>query len=134
MKKATQEWLRKADSDDQAAECLTREGRQLHDLVCFHCQQSAEKYLKAILEEQGRHIPKTHDLAKLLDLLLPFNSSLRSLRRGLMFLTDFAVDMRYPGNSASKRQAASALRWASRIRDACRTVLGARPRRRRKGP
>lgn len=39
--------------------------------VCrFHCQQSAEKYLKALLEELGAAIPKTHDLEDLADLLL----------------------------------------------------------------
>ena len=32
------------------------------DQICFLCQQSAEKYLKAILEEAGQPIPKTHDL------------------------------------------------------------------------
>lgn len=46
------------------------------------------------------------------------------LRRGLDFLTRFAVDTRYPGESASKRQADSALRWAGKVRGACRTLLG----------
>jgi hypothetical protein len=46
------------------------------------------------------------------------------MRRGLIFLTDFAVDIRYPGDSASKRQAASALRWAGRVRGECRRLLG----------
>lgn len=81
-------------------------------MVCFHCQQCAEKYLEGLLEELSLAIPKTHDLDDLLALLLPHRSSLRSLRRGLIFLTDFAVDTRYPGNNGSKRQAASALRWA----------------------
>ena len=92
--------------------------------VCFHCQQSAEKYLKALLEELGLAIPKTHDLEDLLDLLLPHHASLSRCRRGLRLLTGFAVDPRYPLWHATKRQAASALRWAGRVRDACRTLLG----------
>lgn len=104
----------------------------LHDVVCFHCQQCAEKYLKGILEELGLTIPKTHDLDYLLALLLPHHSSLRSLRRGLIFLTDFAVDTRYPGNNASKRQAASALRWMDRVRTVARALLGIRVRRKRR--
>jgi HEPN domain-containing protein len=103
--------------------------------VCFHCQQCAEKYLKALLQEFGLAIPRVHNLDDLLNLLLPLQSTLRRFRRGLVFLTDFAVDIRYPGRSASKRQAASALRWAGQVRDACRALLGVRPpRRRRKSP
>ena len=34
----------------------------MHDLVCFCCQQVAEKYLKAVLNEQGLTIPRTHNL------------------------------------------------------------------------
>jgi HEPN domain-containing protein len=100
----------------------------LHNLICFCCQQSAEKYLKALLEEAGQPIPKTHDLERLLTLLLPTPPALRRLRRGLVFLSDFAVDTRYPGDDASKRQAAAAVRWAGRIRDACRDLLGIKPK------
>ena len=49
-----------------------------------------------------------------------------------MFLTDFAVEYRYPGDNASKRQAQAALRWAGRVRDACRALLGIRARRLRR--
>jgi HEPN domain-containing protein len=104
----------------------------LNDLVCFHCQQAAEKYLKALLEELSENIPKTHELEKLLILLVPHHEGLRSERRGLRFLTDFAVAPRYPGNSASKRKAASAMRWAGRAREACRRFLGIRPPRLRR--
>jgi HEPN domain-containing protein len=102
--------------------------------LCFHCQQSAEKYLKAIREELGQPALKTHDLDYLLSLLGPHYPTLRFLRRGLLFLTDFAVDTRYPGNYASKRQAHAALRWAGKIREACRMILGIRPPRRRRKP
>lgn len=37
-----------------------------HDAVCFHVQQCVEKYFKARLEEASIHIPKTHDLERLL--------------------------------------------------------------------
>jgi HEPN domain-containing protein len=83
--------------------------------VCFHCQQSAEKYLKALLKEARVRIPRTHELVALLSLLPP-HYSLRGFRRGLEFLTRFAIETRYPGKSASKRQAASALRWATKVR------------------
>src|SRR5438094_667938 len=79
-------------------------------------EQAAEKYLKGMMEELGFPVPKTHDLDLLLTALAPHHPTLRSLRRGLLFLSDFAVDIRYPGSSASKRQAVAALRWAGRVR------------------
>lgn len=100
--------------------------------MCFHCQPCAEKYLKGLLEELGIAVAKTHDLEKLLTALRPHHPSLGSLKRGLRFLTDFAVDVRYPGNSATKRQAGSALRWTERARTAARALLGLRPPRRKK--
>ena len=98
----------------------------LRDGVCFHCQQCAEKYLKALLEELGQPVPRTHDLDHLLTALRPHHSGLVAVRRGLIFLSDFAVDPRYPGANATKRQAASALRWAGRVRAECRMLLGLR--------
>jgi hypothetical protein len=77
-------------------------------------------------------VPKTHDLDQLLADLLPHHTTLRSLRRGLLFLSDFAVDTRYPGNNASKRQAVAALRWKDRVRKTVRGLLGIRERRPRK--
>jgi HEPN domain-containing protein len=135
MKKATREWVRKAEADFRGARRLASAREPFHDLVGFHCQQSAEKYLKAMLEELGQPIPKTHALDDLLSLLLPWHGMLGSVRRGLLFLTDFAVNPRYPGTGTTKREAASALRWAAQVRDACRALLGLRPpRRRRKAP
>jgi HEPN domain-containing protein len=60
------------------ARTLARAAESAHDGVCFHCQQSAEKYLKAIVQELGLAIPKIHALEDLLALLVheipPFSS------------------------------------------------------------
>lgn len=132
MKKTTREWLRKAEADYRAASKLHRGSDRLHDQSCFLCQQSAEKYLKALLEERGLAIPRTHILRDLLALLQSHYPSLPPLRRGLVFLTRFAVGTRYPGDSASKREAASAQRWVGRVRTAARAIFGIRPPRRRR--
>jgi HEPN domain-containing protein len=134
MKRATRAWVRKAESDYAAAVQLGRADQPFHDERCFHCQQSAEKFLKALLEDLGHAVPKTHDLVVLLKLLVPHHATLVGLRRGLAFLTDFAVDTRYPGDSATKRQAEAAQRWAGTVRVACRQVLGLPGLRRRLPP
>jgi CheY-like chemotaxis protein len=46
------------------------------------------------------------------------------LRGGLAFLSNFTVEVRYPGDNATKRQAASAGRWAGKVRYTCRHLLG----------
>lgn len=123
--------MRKAESDFQLAAGIARRGEKFHDELCFHCQQATEKYLKSLLEELGQPIPKTHNLVTVLHLLVGLHKQLRSFRRGLDFLTRFAVGTRYPGDWANKRQAVAALRWAERIRQECRTLLGLKPPRRR---
>jgi HEPN domain-containing protein len=124
MKKTTAEWLRKAEADRVFARPSRKSPVPLYDGLCFHAQQSAEKNLKGLLEELGLAVPKTHDLVRLLTLLLPHHPSLRSIRRGAFYLTNFAVAVRYPGNNAKKRQAEAARRWAEKIRTAARALLG----------
>src|SRR5947207_263812 len=116
MKRATREWVRKAEADYRAAKRLAKEKDPLHDQVCFLYQQTAEKYLKAIIEENGQSIPKTHDLKLLLLLVEPVFPTLRPHQRGLRTLTRFAVSTRYPGLNATKRQEASAGRVVERAR------------------
>jgi len=61
---------------------------------------------------------------KLCSLLLPSYQSLRSVRRGLAFLTRFAVEIRYPGDNPNKREAVAALRWTGKVRMEARSLLG----------
>lgn len=129
MARAAAEWVRKAEADHTAAVTLIRGNARLHDAVCFHCQQSAEKYLKALLYVQRLRIPRTHNLIGLLTLVAPHHPALVTLRRGMHILTRYAVETRYPGESATKRQAISAVKWAIRVRAACRQELGLRDRR-----
>jgi hypothetical protein len=46
----------------------------------------------------------------------------------MIFLRQFGVDTRYPGDWATKRDAAASFRWADRVRTAARTLLGIRTR------
>jgi HEPN domain-containing protein len=123
MKRLTAQWVRKAESDYVVARKLARGSDPHHDEVCFHAQQSAEKYLKALLEELNQPVPRTHVLDHLNVLLVPHHPALRAVRIGARILTRIAVTTRYPGMNATKRQAISALRWAAKIRAAARALL-----------
>src|SRR5437870_2008455 len=121
MKRETAKWVRKAETDWEVAHKLAGENPPPRDVVCFHCQQAAEKYLKALLQENGLVVPRTHDLADVLDLLLPGDATLGRLRRKVGSLTRYAVDYRYPGAMAGKRQMEAALRHVDPIRLECRS-------------
>jgi HEPN domain-containing protein len=129
MKKLTADWIRKAESDYRVAEKLARIRPPENDFVCFCCQQAAEKFLKALLVELGLNVPRTHNLEDLLGLLRPHHPSLFALRRGLVFLTRFAVDTRYPGFHVRRSQVDAARRWAGRVRTETHAILGLRTRR-----
>ena len=125
MNTLTAEWVQKAEGDLLTAqrECAAP-SKPNFDSVCFHAQQCAEKYLKAVLTEKGISFPKTHDLSLLLRLLLPQRPAWQSLVTECNALTDSAVEVRYPGFSAHSTDAQTALATATQVRNAARQALG----------
>ncbi len=105
MKKQSAEWLAKAEGDIAAAEALFRLGLPHREIVCFHCQQAVEKYLKAYLDENAVPIPHIHDLDSLLTLCIEHNNDFSALDRyQIASLTDFAVEYRYPTSLATPEE------------------------------
>jgi HEPN domain-containing protein len=103
MKPITGEWVEKAEGDFRSAQREQRvRVRPNPDLVCFLCQQCAEKYLKALLVETDTRFSKTHDLLALLKLVLPIAPFLSSFRDKLEPLNDYAVEFRYPSETATR--------------------------------
>lgn len=125
MRVLTQEWIDKAEGDFHTA---SREARVRkmpnYDAVCFHCQQCAEKYLKAFLQEQDQPFGRTHDLIELLELCLPLDSTFEFQRDVLKDLTKYAVEFRYPGELAVREDARAALHAIRTFRDFVRQKLG----------
>ena len=125
MKPITHEWIKKAEGDFSTAQReVAVSDSPNYDAVCFHCQQCAEKYLKARMQEAGVAFPKIHDLTVLLDLALPTEPTWEHLREGLDSLTAFAVEYRYPGEAASESEAREALKACVEVRRVVRDALG----------
>src|SRR5262249_48984608 len=127
MRRQTGKWVSKAEEDTNVARTLSAQTPPPRNAVCFHCQQAAEKYLKALLQELGAPLPRTHDMEDLLNFLLPHDATLGPLRRSVASLTKYAVEYRYPGLRATTRQMRSALRIAERVRTDLRRRLGLPP-------
>ena len=61
--------LESAQRDAAAYQALVRNA-EIHDSILgFHAQQVVEKALKAALFKHGVHVPRTHNIAQLLDVL-----------------------------------------------------------------
>lgn len=125
MNPAVAEWVSKAEGD------FVTSGRELrarkapnYDAVCFHSQQCAEKYLKAVLQATKKHIPKIHFLLELLALIMKFDTSYELLRADLETLEDYSVRFRYPGEFAEKDEAQAAYKAAKVTREFIRQKLG----------
>jgi HEPN domain-containing protein len=127
MTPETAQWVRYAEEDWQVGNQAAAANPPDRNAACFHCQQAAEKYLKALLQELGVVAPRTHDLEDLVDVLLPFDATLAPLRRTARSLTPYAVNIRYPGDRATTRRMHAALRQAERVRRELRARLGLPP-------
>ena len=125
MKPSTREWIRKAEADFQLGLMLSRRRKvTFHDHGCFLCQQSAEKYLKARMEEADIRFQKTHDLDKLLQDVLPVEPLWAALLPVLLGLNRYAVQFRYPGHEATALDMKDAIKSAKAVRHEARLALG----------
>lgn len=111
-------WVLKAESDlADVQRTLQSEGP--YDTACFHCQQAAEKFFKALLAWHEKEIPRTHDIEELLLLCQSIDLSLKTLDISPEELTDYAVEMRYDAEFwPDKKTAEQALEQAIKIRGA----------------
>lgn len=89
------EWIRFAKADLSLAQGPLPEGALL-ELLCFHAQQAAEKSIKAVLIHCGVEFPKTHILARLVD-LVPVAARTDPALAEAARLTVYATVARYPG-------------------------------------
>lgn len=87
--------LAKALEDERAAAALSSAPEIAHSIVGFHCQQAAEKLLKALLSARSTVFRHTHDLSALIALLENTGYSFPDDLRGVETLTRFAVELRY---------------------------------------
>ncbi|MFN0135591.1 MAG: HEPN domain-containing protein [Phycisphaerae bacterium] len=125
MTQLTRDWIAKAEGDFQVAVSLLRPRKfPNHDAVCFHAQQCAEKYMKAVLQDANITFAKTHVLTDLLTQLAAVNPMWEALRDAATLLSTHAVKFRYPGEFADRVMARDAVAASRFIRTPLRAHLG----------
>ena len=90
------EWIHKAEHDIGMAELALVNKPEYTDAVCFHCQQAAEKYLKAYLVFLNIGFERKHNLSYLLDLINERQPVPEVIYDLADKLEDYAVETRYP--------------------------------------
>ena len=117
-------WVEKAEEDFALARSALKRKKPLLTGTCFHAQQCAEKYMKALLVSRKAGFPMTHDLLVLNDLCSGVGIFLEIDPKHLNTLTDYAVRTRYPGEGPTLSDAKEALEIAKLIRRFVRNFLG----------
>ena len=91
-----EEWFDIAEMDISSAKYLQNMHPTPIEIICYHCQQSSEKYLKGFLALNGHEIIKTHDLVLLNKLCRKYDDDFVLLAEECLRLTDYGVIVRYP--------------------------------------
>ncbi len=116
------EWMEYSRMDLESAKYLTRMKPDPFEIICYHCQQSVEKSLKAVLIMKEIRPPKIHDLNELVSLC--DIEELNSLLKLILPLNDYAVIVRYPSATIlGKEDAKQAIHVAETVTSTIEKIL-----------
>jgi HEPN domain-containing protein len=91
------EWMDIAEEDFYSAQLLNQAViRKPYEIICYHCAQAIEKYLKGYLTYNGDLPEKTHNLLLLLESCIKKNPMFENIRSECSFLNKFTNEIRYP--------------------------------------
>lgn len=115
---SAKEWFDIAETDLLSAEFLQNMHPVPVEIICYHCQQSAEKYLKGYLSLHGKQITRSHDLVLLNSMCCEIDEVFEEINEDCLMLTDFSVTVRYPFHlDLDEHDMVAALEQSKRIRE-----------------
>ena len=121
-------WFQKAENDLLNVENNLKAERYASDTVCFHCQQTAEKYLKGFLAWHRVPFAKIHDLPELLKQVKQVAGADAERLSDRIFLLDpYSVSIRYPQeyeDEPDEQEVQEAVEAAYAVRAWVRSQLG----------
>ena len=119
------DWVAYAEEDFDVAKILLKKSRPLISPSCFHSQQCAEKYLKAMLIYKNVEFPKTQDLLALETFCNNAGILTKFAQDGLDKLSDYTAHAYEPPDfQITSEDAREALEIATEVRRFARTYLG----------
>lgn len=114
------EWIKKADDDLRTAETMITIEEPPIWIICYHCQQVAEKYLKAYLVKNDLGFREVHNLVYLFKLCVGKDVDFKKIEEDLKLLNPYAVTTRYPFVETREytiEEAKEAIAKAKKIKD-----------------
>ena len=127
MDQETRQWMKLAEMDYGVAQHLYETYYpKPYEIICYHCQQAAEKAIKAIIMAGGAQggLPKLHDLSFLLNQI---RNTVKIEERYYDYadaLTPYGVSIRYPNELfLEERHAKEALRMVKEILEWAKDII-----------
>lgn len=99
-------WVELAEQDLRLSLHLGSDLESWKEPICFHCQQAAEKFLKALIISQWKPPLITHNLRDILQAVRFLGFHLPGIDQDCWSLTRYAVSARYPDDTDSLAVAA----------------------------
>lgn len=120
------EWLRLANMDlDTAQYVFGNMYPRPCEIICYHCQQATEKFLKALALANDQEPLRTHDLVVLAKSLEGFVQIPLSILRMCAMLNPYGVKIRYPQDmSVGIQDVKVALEYSQEIKKWADTLIG----------
>ena len=127
MDQETRQWMKLAEMDYGVAQHLYETYYpKPYEIICYHCQQAAEKAIKAIIMAGGAQggLPKLQDLSFLLNQI---RNTVKIEERYYDYadaLTPYGVSIRYPNELfLEERHAKEALRMAKELLEWAKDII-----------
>jgi HEPN domain-containing protein len=95
-KKEWLSWFEYAENDFDAAKILSLQLKPKYEIICYHCQQCAEKMLKGYIASKNGRLQKTHDLVVLCETCIIYDSDFEQILLYCSDLTIYSSETRYP--------------------------------------
>ena len=116
-KEFVNDWIKGAKSNLARARAGKVSEDVLYEDLCFDCQQSAEKAIKALLISIDKKFLPIHSIVKLLELVQEAGIDISEDVEEAIDLTDYAVKTRYPGGRypVTEEEYLEALELAERV-------------------
>jgi HEPN domain-containing protein len=112
------EWFQIADDDLYSAQMLNELVRKPHEIICYHCAQSIEKYLKGYLTYNGIIPQKTHNLLILLEVCIEKDDHFENIKTECSIMNRYVNEIRYPHRIEVKVEDVNySIRAAEKIKD-----------------